>query len=217
MKLRRRFDPRKRDLKLKRGQKQEPSRDMQIRLQHEQDLQRRLLLEHERNESRRLELESQSSVSLSEALKQDLKLGASKNRKKEHVESEKDNSERNSRCVSVDTISPAPEGRMEKKERFKGKSQLVKFRCSTYEKKLLTAKAKLCGLSLSEFLRRTAMEQTTVERLTDEEIELYKMLAKYHNNFKSIGNMFRGKNDSLTKMVYDTAKEIKDHLKKFSK
>ncbi|WP_417952744.1 plasmid mobilization protein [Flagellimonas myxillae] len=24
---------------------------------------------------------------------------------------------------------------------------MVKFRCSTYEKKLLTAKAKLCGLS----------------------------------------------------------------------
>jgi hypothetical protein len=93
----------------------------------------------------------------------------------------------------------------------------VKFRCSTYEKKLLPAKAKLCGLSLSEFLRRTAMEQVTVERLTDEEIELYKMLAKYHNNFKSIGNMFRGKNDNLTKMVYDTAKEIKEHLKKFSK
>ena len=129
----------------------------------------------------------------------------------------KRNSVKNSRCVSVDTISPAPEGRREKKERLKGKNQLVKFRCSTYEKKLLTAKAKLCGLSLSEFLRRAAMEQATVERLTDEEIELYKMLAKYHNNFKSIGNMFRGKNDNLTKMVYDTAKEIKKHLKKFSK
>ena len=217
MKLNRKFDPRKKGLKLKLEQNQELSRDMQIRLQHEKDLQRRLSLERERNETRRLELERQSSVSLSEALKQDLKLGAGKKRNVEHVESEKDNSERNSRCVSVDTISPAPEGRREKKERFKGKNQLVKFRCSTYEKKLLTAKAKLCGLSLSEFLRRTAMEQATVERLTDEEIELYKMLAKYHNNFKSIGNMFRGKNDNLTKMVYDTAKEIKEHLKKFSK
>ncbi|WP_282055435.1 mobilization protein MbpA [Maribacter luteus] len=129
----------------------------------------------------------------------------------------KRNSVKNSRCVSVDTISPAPDGRRKKKESFKGKSQLVKFRCTTYEKKLLIAKAKLCGLSLSEFLRRAAMEQTTVERLSDEEIEIYQMLAKYHNNFKSIGNMFRKKSPKLTEMVYETAKQIKEHLKRFNK
>ena len=136
---------------------------------------------------------------------------------REETGNSKRNSVKNSRCVSVDTISPTPEGRREKKERFKGKIQLVKFRCTTYEKKLLTAKAKVCGLSLSEFLRRTAMEQATVERLTDEEIELYKMLAKYHNNFKSIGNMFRKKSPKLTEMIYETAKQIKEHLKRFSK
>lgn len=129
----------------------------------------------------------------------------------------KRNSVKNSRCVSVDTISPAPDGRREKKESFKGKTQLVKFRCTTYEKKLLLAKAKLCGLSLSEFLRRAAMEQATIERLSDEEIEIYQMLAKYHNNFKSIGNMFRKKSPKLTEMVYETAKQIKEHLKRFSK
>ena len=129
----------------------------------------------------------------------------------------KRNSVKNSRCVSVDTISPAPDGRREKKESFKGKTQLVKFRCTTYEKKLLLAKAKLCGLSLSEFLRRAAMEQATIERLSDEEIEIYQMLAKYHNNFKSIGNMFRKKSPKLTEMVYETAKQIKEHLKRFNK
>jgi hypothetical protein len=129
----------------------------------------------------------------------------------------KHNSDKNSRCVSVDTISPAPDGRREKKKCFKGKRELVKFRCTTYEKKLLMAKAKLCGLTLSEFLRRAAMEQTTVERLSDEEIEIYQMLAKYHNNFKSIGNMFRKKSPKLTEMVYDTAKQIKEHLKRFGK
>jgi hypothetical protein len=129
----------------------------------------------------------------------------------------KRNSVKNSRCVSVDTISPAPDGRREKKESFKGKTQLVKLRCTTYEKKLLLAKARLCGLSLSEFLRRAAMEQATVERLSDEEIEIYQMLAKYHNNFKSIGNMFRKKSPKLTEMVYETAKQIKEHLKRFSK
>jgi len=139
----------------------------------------------------------------------------SKNRIAYGAESVSDNSDKNSRCVSVDTISPSPVGRRTNKEKLKGKSQLVKFRCTSYEKKLLITKAKRCGLSLSEFLRRCAMEQTITERFSDEEIEAYKMLVKYHNNFKSIGNMFKGKNDGLTKMVYAVAKEIKEHLKKF--
>ena len=126
------------------------------------------------------------------------------------------NSDKNSRCVSVDTISPAPDGRREKKKCFKGKQELVKFRCTTYEKKLFMAKANLCRLTLSEFLRRAAMEQTTVERLSEEEIEIYQMLAKYHNNFKSIGNMFLKKSPKLTEMVYETAKQIKEHLKRFA-
>lgn len=194
--------------------KKELSQEEQIRLKY-QRMERELTRIQEQKGELKLERNEMETVSVSSISNRKLIL---KTRKILPVEqSEEYNSEKNSRCVSVDTISPAPEGRREKKERFKGKNQLVKFRCSTYEKKLLTAKAKLCGLSLSEFLRRTAMEQATVERLTDEEIELYKMLAKYHNNFKSIGNMFRGKNENLTKMVYDTAKEIKEHLKKFSK
>tara|TARA_R110001592_G_scaffold317547_1_gene594463 strand:+ start:509 stop:817 length:309 start_codon:yes stop_codon:yes gene_type:complete len=51
---------------------------------------------------------------------------------------------RNSRCVSVDTFSSAPEGRREKRV-FKRKEELVKFRCSVYEKKLLKVKVKSTG------------------------------------------------------------------------
>lgn len=51
---------------------------------------------------------------------------------------------RNARCVSVDTFSFAPLGRKGKKV-FKGKGDLVKFRCSVYEKKLLNVKAKRAG------------------------------------------------------------------------
>ena len=169
-----------------------------------------------REDARVLE-EEREIISVNDFLGRDLKLTPKYKTESKSIDTEKSNSDKNSRCVSVDTNSPTPDGRRGKNKSFKGKAQLVKFRCTTYEKKLLTAKAKLCGLSLSEFLRRTAMEQITVERLTDEEIELYKMLVKYHNNFKSIGNMFKGKNDNLTKMVYETAKEIKEHLKKFSK
>ncbi|GAA3627804.1 mobilization protein MbpA [Flavivirga jejuensis] len=122
---------------------------------------------------------------------------------------------RNSRCVSVDTFSFAPLGRKEKKRVFKGKGDLVKFRCSAYEKKLLKVKAKRSGLTLSEYIRRSLFEKEITERFTDEHIELYKMLIKYHNNFKSIGNMYKKRNPKLTKTVYDLANEIKAHLKKF--
>ena len=122
---------------------------------------------------------------------------------------------RNSRCVSVDTVSFSPEGRKEKKRVFKGKDDLVKFRCSVYEKKLLNIKAKRSGLTLSEYVRRSLFEQEITERFSDEHIEIYKMLIKYHNNFKSIGNMYKKRNPKLTETVYNLANEIKAHLKKF--
>ena len=121
---------------------------------------------------------------------------------------------RNSRCVPVDTLSFAPEGRKEKKV-FKGKGDLVKFRCTVYEKKLLKIKSKRCGLSLSEYIRRSLFDQEITERFTEEHIDIYKMLIKYHNNFKSIGNMFKKRNPQLTQEVYDLANAIKAHLKKF--
>ncbi len=121
---------------------------------------------------------------------------------------------RNSRCVSVDTTLFAPHGRKRKKV-FKGKCEFVKFRCTMYEKKLLKVKATRCGLTLSEYIRRIVFEQDIKERFTEEHIELYKMLIKYHNNFKSIGNMYKKRNPKLTQKVYDLANEIKVHLKKF--
>ena len=124
---------------------------------------------------------------------------------------------RNSRCVSVDTFLFAPLGRKEKKRVFKGKSDLVKFRCSVYEKKLLKIKATSCGLTLSEYMRRSLFEKEITERFTEEQIAIYKMLIKYHNNFKSIGNMYRKRNPKLTEAVYDLANDIKSHLKKFQK
>jgi len=121
---------------------------------------------------------------------------------------------RNSRCVSVDTFSFAPEGRKEKKV-FKGRGDLVKFRCSVYEKKLLIVKSKRSGLTLSEYIRRSLFDMEITERFTDEHIQLYKMLIKYHNNFKSIGNMFKKRNPKLMEEVHALANDIKAHLKRF--
>lgn len=99
-----------------------------------------------------------------------------------------DSLETNSRCVSVDTISNwAPDGRNERRSMNKGKTELVKFRCTVMEKKLLINRAKNSGLTLSEYFTRVAFEKKITERLTEDEIEIYKTLVRFHNNFKSIG------------------------------
>ena len=123
------------------------------------------------------------------------------------------------RCVFVATKTtlPAPEGRRVKKKSFKAKSEIIKFRCSNFEKKLLKVKAKKCGLSLSEYIRKVAFEEKIIERLTDEQIDIYKMLVQYHNSFKSIGNMYKKRNPNLTEKVHQLANEIKLHLNNFKK
>ena len=128
----------------------------------------------------------------------------------------KDSPQTNSRCVSVDTFSIAPDGRNEKKRLFRGKTELIKFRCTPLEKKLLKNRAKRCGLTISEYFRRIAFDRKITERLTEEEVTIYRTLVKFHNNFKAIGNMYRKRNPHLTEKVYWLADEIREHLKKFS-
>ena len=122
-----------------------------------------------------------------------------------------DNSDLNSRCVPVGTKMNAPGGR-NKKKMFKAKRVFVKFRCSVYEKKLLQVKAKRSGLTLSEYCQQVAAEKEIRERLSEDHLEIYKSLVKFHNNFKSIGNLFRKKNPKLSEAVYRIAEEIKHHL-----
>lgn len=97
------------------------------------------------------------------------------------------------------------------------KRVVTKFRSTIFEKKLIKIKAKNASLSVSEYCRRSAMDKKVVQRFTEEQIEIYQDLAKYHNNFKSIGNMFHKKNPNLTIEVYKLADEIKKHLNRFNK
>jgi len=92
------------------------------------------------------------------------------------------------------------------------KKEFVQFRCSIYEKKLLKVKADKSGLSISEFCRRAAFDVNIVERFSEEQIVIYKMLSKYQYNFKLIGNMFRKRNSRLADEVTQLAQEIRQHL-----
>lgn len=97
------------------------------------------------------------------------------------------------------------------------KGEFVQFRCSLYEKKLLRVKADRSGLSISEYCRRAAFDDRIIERLTKEQVELYKMLTKYELNFKRIGNMYRKRNPKLADEVVQLASEIRRHLLSFRK
>ena len=97
------------------------------------------------------------------------------------------------------------------------KNEIVKFRCSLFEKKLLKIKAKKSGINLSEFCRRSALDVKIIERLSEEHIQLYKMLINYHNNFKSIGNLYKNKDPKLIEEINRVTSEIKFHLTQFKK
>lgn len=97
------------------------------------------------------------------------------------------------------------------------KQEFVQFRCSIYEKKLLRVKADRSGLSISEYCRRAAFDDRIIERLTKEQLEMYKMLTKYEINFKRIGNMYRKRNPKLADEVIQLASEIRNHLLSFRK
>ena len=95
------------------------------------------------------------------------------------------------------------------------KKELIKFRSTSLEKAIIQKKAKNTGLSLSAFCRAAALDQKIGYKLTDEELEAYKNLTKFHNNFINISNLLQKKDPALSKLVTDTALDIKNHLKKF--
>ena len=60
-------------------------------------------------------------------------------------------------------------------------------------------------------------KQFTISVFTEDQIEMYKMLIDYQNNFVRIGNMFKKRNPKLADEVTRLAREIKDHLYNFKK
>ncbi|WP_424492389.1 mobilization protein MbpA [Salinimicrobium sp. GXAS 041] len=97
------------------------------------------------------------------------------------------------------------------------KREYIQIRCSIYEKKLLKRRAARAGISLSEYLRSTAFERNIVERMTPEQLEYYRMLVQYKNNFSRISNMFKKRDPKLAATVVELAEEIRTHLKNFKK
>lgn len=96
------------------------------------------------------------------------------------------------------------------------KNFIIKFRVSNVELAIIRRKAKDSGISVSELLRGLAFNYKLTPRFTPEEIEIYKTLSKFSNNFSRISNLFKnGDVDGMKIETLNTAKEIREHLLKF--
>lgn len=94
------------------------------------------------------------------------------------------------------------------------RKQRIEFRISSLEKEILKKKAEHAGLSVSDYCRRSALNQKVSYKLTAEELEAYKMLIQYRNNFASISNLFKN-NQSIGSPVLELVRQLDEHLKKF--
>lgn len=98
------------------------------------------------------------------------------------------------------------------------KNFVIKFRVSIIEQKIIAKKASKAGLTVSEFLRRLALEKEIKNRLTEEEILCYKSLSKYADNFRRISNLFKlGDVTGMKNETLEASRQIRKHLEKFQK
>ena len=95
------------------------------------------------------------------------------------------------------------------------KNKILRFRVSSLEHQIIQIKILKTGLSMSEFLRRLSLELELKNTLTDDEIECYKNLSKYADNFRRISNLFKlGDVTGMKNETLETSRLIRKHLEK---
>jgi len=88
------------------------------------------------------------------------------------------------------------------------------FRVYHLEKKAIELAAEKSGLGVSDYIRRCSLGQTIRARLSSEEVDLYRLLIEYRNNFSRISNLLKERED-ITSELKEIIKDIDQHLKKF--
>jgi hypothetical protein len=95
------------------------------------------------------------------------------------------------------------------------KLKKIDFRVSYSEYLTIKNKANKAGCSMSEYIRNLAMGYDLTYKLTAEEIDVYKQLNKYADNFRRIGNLFKlGDTTGVKEVSIETSKIIREHLNK---
>ena len=90
------------------------------------------------------------------------------------------------------------------------KDKIIMLRCSAAEKKIISAMAEKCGLKMSEYCRSQAMtgKVYAIPKLTEEEVEYFRLLKLFCTNFNRIANLIRNKDPHLT----DEIKQLVEKL-----
>ena len=100
-------------------------------------------------------------------------------------------------------------------KKITNKSSTLSIRLYPTEKIALKLLAKNCGLSLSDYLRKTGLNQTIKSRFTPEELSVYQMLVDYRNHFTHISNLIKYQSPFKKEVRYIIEK-IDYHLNKIS-
>ena len=95
------------------------------------------------------------------------------------------------------------------------KNKEYRFRVSPLEHQIIKNKISKTGLSISEFMRRLSLDLELKNKLTDDEIECYKNLSKFADNFRRISNLFKlGDVTGMKNETLETSRLIRKHLEK---
>ena len=95
------------------------------------------------------------------------------------------------------------------------KTKRMEFRVTPSEFLIIKRKANQSGSTVSDYVRNTAMNYQLSHKLTSDELDTYKMLIKYADNFRRIDNYL--KKGDITGMKEETKKTaivIRQHLNK---
>lgn len=92
----------------------------------------------------------------------------------------------------------------------------MKFRVTKSQFLLIKYKAKKAGVSTSDLVRSLVLGYEITCKPNQEEIGIYKDLAKFSDNFRRISNLFKvGDVTGVKEQSIKTGLEIREHLKKF--
>ncbi len=83
---------------------------------------------------------------------------------------------------------------------------------SMVDKEIIKNRAEKTGMSMSEYIRQCIFSKRVTYALTEEEIEIYKMLVRFNNDFERLANHYKYKDSILSneirKVAYDLKKEL---------
>lgn len=96
------------------------------------------------------------------------------------------------------------------------RSNRIVARVSPLEKKVVQLSAEKCGLTESDYLRKSALHQKIKLRLSEEELEVLKTLTDYRSNFQRLANLINKRSDmqEVRQELNQTIKSIDEQLKK---